>query len=182
MINLKRIYMIAGKARHGKDTLASYIKTFYERKEKKCIILQISTPLKFYANKVLNWNFSEETKPRDFLQTLGVDVIRKGMGENFLINRLVDDIKVLFHFCDIIVVSDVRLPNEFLEIKNSFSNVKNIFVDRINFDNNLSNSEKSHITENALENFKNYDYIIKNDGTLDDLKTKIFKILEEEVE
>ena len=29
---MKKIYMIAGKARHGKDTLASFIKEYYQQK------------------------------------------------------------------------------------------------------------------------------------------------------
>lgn len=177
---MKTIYMIGGKARHGKDTIANYIKKYYEENNKKSIILQISTPLKFYASKALDWDGSEESKPRKFLQHLGIDIIRKNMGEKFLINRLIDDIKVLSEFCDVIIVSDVRMPIEFEEIKKSFNNVKNVFVDRINYDNNLFNNESKHITETALDSFNNYDYVIKNDGTLEDLEKKVVTILKEE--
>ncbi len=179
---MKKIYMIGGKARHGKDTVANYIRKYYENNNQKSIILQISTPLKFYASKVLNWDGSEESKPREFLQHLGVDIIRKNMGEKFLINRLIDDIKILFEFCDVIIVSDVRMPIEFEEIKCNFNNVKNIFIDRVNYNNNLLKDESKHITETALDSFNNYDYIVKNDGSLEDLEKKIFTILKEEAE
>ena len=179
---MKKIYMIGGKARHGKDTIANYIKSYYEKQNLKCIILQISTPLKYYASKVLNWDGSEEDKPREFLQQLGVDVIRKNMGETFLIDRLMDDIKVLFEFCDVIAVSDVRLPIEFTEVKKNFQNVKSIFVDRVNFNNHLINNEAKHITETALDEFDNYDYIIKNDSSLNALENKVISILKEETE
>lgn len=178
---MKKIYMIAGKARHGKDTLANYIKEYNERKNIKTIILQISTPLKYYAEKVLNWDYSEDSKPREFLQHIGISVIREKMGQDFLIKRLVDDIKILFNYCDCIIVSDVRMPIEFDTVDKEFNFVKNILIERPNFETNLTKDEQKHITEVALSNYDNYDLKILNDGSLLDLKIKIEKILEEEV-
>lgn len=178
---MKKIYMIAGKARHGKDTVANFIKEYNETQNIKTIILQISTPLKFYAEKVLGWSGTEEDKPREFLQHIGISVIREKMGQDFLIKRLIDDIKVLFNYCDCIIISDVRMPIEFDTVDKEFSDVKKIFIDRPNFENNLTNDEKKHITEVALNNYNNYDLKILNDGSLLDLKIKIEKILEEEV-
>lgn len=178
---MKKIYMIAGKARHGKDTLASFIKEYYESKNIKTVILQISSPLKFYAEKILGWDGEDSTKPRDFLQHLGIDVIREKMGIDFLINRLIDDIKVLFNYCDCIIVSDVRLPLEFEMVNKSFDNVVNILINRPHFDNDLTSNEKKHITERALVTYDSYDLIIENDGSLMDLKEKIQKVLKEEV-
>lgn len=178
---MKKIYMLGGKARSGKDTVASYIKEYYEDKNLKCIVLQISSSLKYYASKVLNWDGLEESKPREFLQHIGTEVIRKQVSKDFLINRTIDDIKILFNYVDIIVVSDVRLPDEFINIRNSFDNVTNILIRRNTFDNYLLNDENKHITEVALDEFNSYDELIENDGNLDDLKVKIIKILMEEV-
>ena len=176
---MKQIYMLGGKARSGKDTIAGFIKKYYEQKSKKCIIIQISTYIKYYAKKVLNWDESEETKPREFLQTSGT-MIRETFGQDFFINRIIDDIKILFNYADIIVVSDVRLPLEFDMVKNTFDNVKNIYVKRDDFDNNLGDRTK-HITEVALDNFKDYDYIISNNSDLESLRKQIYLILKEEV-
>lgn len=174
---MKKIYMIAGTARSGKDTISNFIKEIYQEENKKTIILQISSTLKYYAEKVLNWNELEETKPREFLQKTG-DIARS-YNEKFLIQRLIDDAKILFNYVDVIVVSDVRLPLEFEEVSKHFDSI-NILVKRPNFDNNLTNSEKRHITETGLDNYSNYKYIIENNSTLENLKEKIIDIIREE--
>lgn len=178
---MKKIYMLGGKARSGKDTIASYIKAYYETANVKCAILQISSSLKYYASKVLNWDGLEESKPREFLQHIGTEVIRKQMGKDFLINRIIEDIEILFNYIDVVIVSDVRLPDEFISVKESFDNVTNILVKRNNYKSNLLNNENKHLTEVALEMFEKYDVLIENDEGLDELKQKIIKVLKEEV-
>lgn len=177
---MEKIYMLAGKARNGKDTTGAYIKEYYENLGKKVSILQLSYPLKYYAGIVLGWDGSEETKPREFLQKLGTDVIRGQIDEKFLIKRLIDDIRVLSYFCDIIVVTDVRLPLEFEEVALAFDCVKKVLIKRPNFESNLTGKEQKHITETALDNYNKYDFIINNDGTLEDLKRKVYEHLKED--
>ena len=38
-----------------------------------------------------------------------------------------------------------------------------------------------HRTETDLDNYANYDYVIENDGSLEDLKEKVNDILKQEV-
>ncbi len=172
------IYMLGGKARSGKDTTASFIKAYYERQNKKCIILQISEYLKFYAKKALNWDGSEDSKPRQFLQDVGTMIRSKD--ELFFINRIIEDINILFNFCDVIVISDVRFPIEFAKIKEKFDQVKCIHVIRNDFDNGLG-IKASHMTEVALDDFNDYDYTLENNGSLEMLEKKVNLMLKEEV-
>ena len=44
---------------------------------------------------------------------------------------------------------------------------------------NLTEKQKIHKTEISLDEYQNYDYDIKNNGTIEELKIKIIKILEE---
>ena len=37
-----KIYLISGKARHGKDTFSNYLKEEYEKNNKKVIVTQLS--------------------------------------------------------------------------------------------------------------------------------------------
>ena len=71
------IFIISGKARHGKDTVASMIRNAYEKIGLNTINLQYSTPIKEYAKKISNWDGSDETKPRELLQLLGTELIRQ---------------------------------------------------------------------------------------------------------
>ena len=64
-------------------------------------------------------------------------------------------------------------------IASEFNNVYKISVERPNFNNNLNNTEKKHITEVALDNYDDYDYKLVNDGTIEDLNKKIIKMVNE---
>ncbi len=134
--------------------------------------------VKLYANALTGWNFEEDTKPRTLLQDIGQDV-RSMVNQNFFINRIIDDIKILENYVDIIVISDARLPEELDDIKKEFPNVYKIHLIKNNLNNNLTPTEKQHITETALDNYNNFDYTIINDDSIENLKTNIDKILKE---
>lgn len=59
-----------------------------------------------------------------------------------------------------------------------FENVIKIKVVRPNAKTNLTEAQKRHESEIDLDNYNNYDYIITNDGTLEELKEKVQKIIE----
>ena len=174
-----KIYLLAGKARSGKDTVGQMIKEYYESQNKKVIKIGFSDYIKHYAMNISNWDGSEENKPRELLQKLGTDIIRSNIDDDFFINRTCQDILVYKSFFDVIIISDVRFPKEIDITKERFNNVYSIEVLRPNYTNELSEGEKQHITETALDNYDKYDYIISNDKDLDNLKQKIIKLIEE---
>lgn len=66
---------------------------------------------------------------------------------------------------------------DFLEIdsvREKFDNVVVIKVERINFETSLDSKEQAHVTEIAMDNYDDVDYIVTND-TLDKLE-KIYTI------
>ena len=176
-----KILILCGKARSGKDTSASYIKEYCEKKNLKILNLQYSSYIKEYAKKISDWDGSEETKPRELLQTLGTDIIRNKIDENFFVNKLIDDIKVYSFFFDVITISDARFKIEVDTPKDNFKDVFAIQVVRPNFDNGLTEKEKQHRTEIDLDDYDKYDYQIINDGSIEELEEKIKNILEEVV-
>lgn len=174
-----KIYMIAGTARQGKDTVAGMIHTYYKKENKACINLQISHYIKEYAKQISGWNGSEEDKPRELLQQLGTDLIRKKIDNDLFIRRLIEDIKVYSYFYDVITVSDIRFDSEIEALKEVFQNAYYIKVERKNGINELG-ILSSHATENGLQQSDYYDMIIKNDGTLEELNEKVIDMLEGE--
>ena len=156
-----KIFILSGKAKSGKNMVADIIEAYYT--DKKCIQLSYAYYLKQYIKKITNWDGSEENKPRDLLQSLGIDLIKK------------IDIKVYSYFYDVIIVTDARLIEEIEEPKRIF----NCITVRINKDdNNLTEEQKNHITETNLDNYSNFDYIIENKN-IEDLKKQIINILKE---
>lgn len=175
-----KIYLLSGKARHGKDTTASFLKEFYEKDNKKVIYSRAGKYIKFYVKEMTNWDGSEESKPRELLQTLGTDVIRNKLNKaEMLIERQLDDIEIYSYFYDAIIVPDIRLPREIDSVKEKFDNVITIKINRTNFETDLTGNQKSHITETAMDNYNDFDYILTND-TLDKLKEDVYKIYKEE--
>lgn len=172
------IYVISGKARTGKNVVASILNELYEKENKKTVVISYASYLKDYAKKIVGWNGLEETKPREFLQNIG-DLSREKNGENILIRRIIEDINIYKEYFDVIIISDARFEREITNIKDSFENVKTIHI--IGRDNNLEDKLKNHITESALDSYDLYDFEIENLTSIDDLKEKI-KLVVNEVE
>lgn len=175
----KKIFIISGKARHGKDTVASIIKEYYTKNGLKVITDSYAYYIKDYAKRISNWDGSEDTKPRELLQQLGTELIRGKIDNLFFINRMIEDLEVFSYFYDIIIISDGRFKEELDIIKNKFDNVILIKVDRPNFNNGLTEMQKLHKTEISLDNYDKFDYIVNNDSSIDKLKLKVEKLLEE---
>lgn len=175
----KKIFIISGKARHGKNTVADLIKEYYENQNLKVINDSYAYYIKDYAKRISDWDGNEDTKPRELLQQLGTNLIRQNIDRLFFINRMIEDLKVFSYFYDIITISDGRFEEELDLIKNKFDNVILIKVDRPNFDNGLTQEQKNHPTETSLDNYNKFDYIIENDSTIENLKEKVNQILKE---
>ena len=171
-----KIFIISGKAKHGKDTFSAYLKNAYESKGKKVIITQLAKYIKYYAREMTGWDLSEETKPREFLQQLGTNVIRQQLKkEDLFINRMIEDIEIFNYFYDAIIISDVRLKKEIEGLKESYPELINIHITRPNFDNGLTEEQKNHLTEIDLDDYAGFDIEIIN-TTLDNLEADAEKI------
>ena len=99
-----KIYIMCGKARHGKTTVANFMKEYLKEKGIKHIDLTYSMYIKEYAKKISDWDGNEDTKPRELLQQLGTDIIRTNLGDEFFIKRIIDDIKVYSYFFDVVII------------------------------------------------------------------------------
>lgn len=173
-----KIYLIAGKSGSGKNTVAQVIQKYYQNQNQKVIITEYSKYLKLYAKEILNWA-GEEPKPRKFLQDLGV-TIRDNLGEDkLLVNRLLEDILVYKLYFDIVIISDVRYPEEITEIKAKYPDTTSIYVINQFAPSKLTLEEQMHITEIALEEYTDFDLTIINDD-LTKLPEKVYNFLNKE--
>lgn len=176
-----KIYLVSGKARHGKDTFGMYLKKEYEERGEKTCIMHFSNTLKHYASDYFGWDIKEEEKPRELLQKLGQEIIREKLNKPyFLIDRLTEDIEILSHFFENFIITDVRLPLEIETIKKRFPGAISIHINRVGYiDTTLTEEEKNHETETALDNYQGFDRMIEN-TTLERLEKEAKKIVREE--
>lgn len=170
-----KIFMVSGKAGTGKNTISSIIKEFYGN---NAIEISFSYYLKDYAKRVSDWDGSEDTKPRELLQQLGIELVRNKIDPKLFINRIVEDIKVFSYFYDVIIISGGRLVEELETIKSIYPDSISIGVTS-NKENKLTENEKNHFTEVALDNYNNYDYVINNNDSIEVLKNDVLNILKE---
>ena len=174
-----RIYVIGGKGRSGKDTVASMIKEFYEPSGKSVINLQYASYIKAYAKVISDWDGRDETKPRTLLQHLGTDLIRKQIDPFFFVNRICEDIKVYSYFFDVITISDARAKIELDIPKKQFERITTVSVKRPNFHNGLKEEEQKHFTETDLDDYQKFDYELINDSTIENLRKHVYDMVME---
>jgi len=114
---------------------------------------------------------------RDLLQRLGTEAMRNGLHENVWVNALFAD----YHFniekdeqMPNWLITDCRFPNELEAVKTH----KGITIKVIRDSGNTIGT--THASETALDDYTEWDYVVDNNGSIEDLKTQVFSILEKE--
>lgn len=166
-----KIFLISGKARSGKNQISKIIEKYYSNM--KTITISFGHYIKDYAKRISDWDGSEETKPRELLQHLGIELIRNKINKRLFINRILEDIDIFSYFYDIIVISDVRLIDEIEILKEKYPSSISIRVIRDDYDNKLTRDEKNHLTEIDLDSYTNFDYVVNNNEKLEEIVNKI---------
>ncbi len=170
-----RLFLVAGKAGSGKATVAKLIKEYYIYKLEDSVITGYSKYIKMFAKELTDWDGQATTKPRGFLQKTGAE-LRK-MDPNYFTRRMTEDIEFYQNHVNNVIIDDVRMPNEIEKMYESFDNVYSFCVVNQFAPSQLSIEEQADITETALEEYSEFDYMIINDDE-STLKDKVFKILE----
>ena len=169
---------ISGKMGSGKDTLYSIIsnrfpgyenkKFAYKVKLTACMLtglpmLVFEKPM--YKNYPLSdWGMTV----REFLQKLGTDCIRKQLHPNAWVKALFAD----FTEESLWVITDVRFPNEAQAIIDRGGILIRVVRDGI--------PTSDHESETALDNWE-FEHVITNNGSLEDLEIKVMQILTKEI-
>jgi len=121
-------------------------------------------------------HISIPTSGRLFLQLLGTDAIRMGLHTDAWINSLMAEYKspkMSEYNPSKWVVSDTRFENELQAIKD-----RNGICIKIVRPSLVSTD--SHSSETSLDHITDWDHVIINDGTIEDLIRKVKAILEQE--
>ena len=179
---MSKIITITASARHGKDTSAEFIaKALREKHNKKVVLFHYADFLKFIAKQWYDWDGNKDEAGRTLLQYLGTDVFRKNRPDCW-VNMAKEFVLGLGDTVDYVIIPDCRFPNE-IEVMKDIDPAKFrcIKVFRPNFDNGLTYEQKHHKSETALNEYT-FDYLIINDGDLEELESKcesLAKVLEQ---
>lgn len=164
-----KVICISGKAQHGKTTTANCLFDCYKKTGHKVLFTNYGDLLKYIAKAFFNWNGEKDEAGRTLLQSLG-DRFRN-YDRDYFVKFIVDVLKANPKKWDAVLIGDCRFPNEIEIMKKNFDTVA-VRVDRGDFTGGLTDEQRKHISETALDNYV-FDYVIKNDGSKDDFEEKI---------
>lgn len=170
------IITISGKARHGKDDLAKRLKSEFESEGKRVVVTHFADFLKYICREYYNWNGEKDINGRTLLQNVGQGFRKKS--PNCWIDIMTAFLLGLGDDCDIAIVPDCRYPNELMCFNYFAENVFKVRVERPNFDNQLTEEQKCHESEIALDNYR-FDLYVLNDGTEEEYLNKSKKVIEQ---
>lgn len=111
-----------------------------------------------------NWYEDKNIITRSILQTVGTNLMRNRVDNNFWVNRFVD--KVYNSSEDVVICSDARFPNE-IELVHCQLPQDRVITIKVERDTGIVDT---HASETALDGYTCFDYVVENKGTLQDLK------------
>ena len=170
-----KVIAIAGKARNGKSTVAEIFKNIAINNGETAIVLNYAGYLKYMCKTYMGWDGSKDIEGRSLLQNVG-DGMRKSNGESYWIDKLMDDIKSLCSDYDYVLIDDCRYLNEIL-IPESMFDTYSVTVSREGFESDLTEEQKNHRSEVALNDF-NFKYKISSCSGIDNLMEPVKSLYE----
>lgn len=155
-----KVICISGKARHGKDTAANYLKKKLERQKKRVLIIHNADLLKFICKTFFGWNGVKDEEGRKLLQYVGTDVIR-AKNPDYWVHFIIGILAMFNGKWDYVLIPDCRFPNEVARFKELRFDTVSLKIIRDGFSSNLTPQQKMHESETAMDNF-DFDYTIHN--------------------
>lgn len=164
-----KVITISGKAQAGKDTTARVIKDKLNSEGYSVLITHYADLLKYQAKTLFGWNGKKDDVGRSLLQHLGTDIVRK-KNPNYWIDYVADMLWMYGDRWDYVLIPDARFPNEIEQMKDQFDCIAIKVIS--DYDNGLTEEQKNHPSETALDDFS-FDYTIVNNRTVLGLNTAI---------
>lgn len=150
-----KIILINGKARSGKDTLASLIKG--RLKDKKVLIRANAQSVKDCARKYFNWNGDKDDKGRQLL----INITNIGYNADpYLWERKTLEYALAKDVYDYLIITDWRYTSTYDYFKQQDYEVITILRQR-DIDNGLSDNLKNDISEQGFNIV--YDFEVRGD-------------------
>jgi hypothetical protein len=145
----------------------------------RVLVEAFANSLKDICARHFGYKGVKDQEDRDILIRIGTDIARKNNPDIWvnIINEIIWAFRTEY---DYFVISDCRFINECTVLQDNGYSVISVKIERPNFDNGLSIDQKNHLSESSMNDYE-FDYIIINDGTLEDLERKVDKFIKTEV-
>ena len=172
-----QILVISGHAQNGKDTVAGLLRDSLKADGNRVLVAHYADLLKYMCRTFFDWDGNKDEKGRHILQYVGTDVIRK-QAPDFWVDFISSVLTYFNDNWDYVLIPDTRFPNEIDKLLSNGFNVTHIRVVRPNFESSLTEEQKNHPSETALDNV-NPDFYIYNEGSMEELRVNINEWIKE---
>ena len=160
-----KVILLSGKARSGKNTAAEVILREYTG-----IPFAFADDIKKIAYNHFGWHGEKDELGRKLLQDIGTT--GRNYNRDLWANKTVDRIQEWSRDNQLAVVTDTRYSNEIQRVKREFSDVVTIRITRDSVE------KLKHPSETALDQWADWDYLVENNGSLEEFQKKILEIME----
>lgn len=197
---MKLIIGISGKISSGKDTIAEYLINQYgfekhgmaDAMKEACKYLFGFSAEQLHGDKKEIVDDYWKVTPRYVLQKMGTEMFREQFTKVFDSMKWVKEdfwIWLWLRWFEIrednpvikIVIPDIRFENEEKMIKNLNSPLTGgikTFLIRVERDIERLKDVAEHSSENGIDDYQYVDHVIINDGTIEELQQKVWKLYE----
>ncbi len=167
-----KILAISGHARHGKDTAAEMLSALLRINGARVLVAHQADLLKYICRTFFGWNGMKDEAGRSLLQEVGTDRIR-AKDPDFWVRFLADVLRFFSDRWDYCIIPDTRFPNEIEFFRARGFDVTHLRIIRPHFYNGLTEVQRNHPSETALDDYP-ADGTILNDGEPIDLLDKLY--------
>lgn len=166
-----RILTLSAHAQNGKDTIAEILKRKLELKNNKVLIFHYASYLKYLCREYFSWDGNKDEKGRTILQYVGTEIVRTRQPD-FWVETAIRFFDLFGEDYDYIIIGDCRFLNEIEYLKNKYSWVRCLHIERKNFENTLTEEQRNHPSETSLDNY-NFDYYLYPEEGIEELNNLI---------
>lgn len=173
-------FKVLGKVLKEKvEAIKAQFGAFFDAKDGYSLGLQQAITDSLDELTFVDDNFFEDKTDitRVLLQTYGTEIARKRFDDHFWIKTMAERINGDTEN-DVLIVTDARFPNEIEDIQ-AYINGWRVVPIRINRDIPRDAIQQEHPSEVALDDYCCFEYIIDNNGTLEDLKESSVRVTED---
>ena len=145
-----KVICISGKAGHGKDTAAKFLKEQLDLGENNVLITHYADLVKYICSTFFDWNGRKDEAGRELLQYVGTDVVRSRVPDYWV--RFISDMLGFFGAeWDYVLIPDARFRNEVEYLIKSGFDVTHIRIVRDNYISELTEEQQNHPSETDLD-------------------------------
>lgn len=172
-----KVICISGKAGHGKDTAALFLKEQLVLNENSVLIAHFGDLVKYVCKTFFDWNGKKDEAGRELLQTIGTDIVRDE-DPDYWVRFIADMLGFFEQAYDYVLIPDARFINEIEYLIKSGFDVTHIRVIRENYISDMSADQQNHISETALDDYTP-DIYVHNNGYLGEFYENLLLAMDE---